>query len=363
MTMRNLLATTALSIGLAMPAMAQTTDQTGSQTGAQSGQTSESQQAQGQQAQGMTIMVSSLIGRSLYMPGAEGDASGDQSGDTARSGAQSGGEMDDGMSAEEQAEVAEGGAEGEMEELEQGAERAAAEAGQAVENTAEQVGQAAENAWDNLAREVTEAPENWQMVGDIDDVVVSQDGEVRALVVDAGGFLGAGEQERRIDIENVRFVQDSDDEGEYFVVFAGDRSMFEEQENFDQAQAEQEGEMLASENEEFQSQIAAEGRGPQDDLESVDWASITTEDVLGAPVYGRNDEWIGDLSEFNLASDGTIESVIIDVGGFLGLGEKPVEMSLDQVTLRRYAGDEIRAYVDATEADLDAMPEWEGSDL
>jgi hypothetical protein len=280
----------------------------------------------------------------------------------------------DGMSAEEQQEVAEGGVEGEMEELEQGTEEAVADVADAAERTAEQteqvvedtardVGQAAENAWDNLAAEVTEAPENWQMVGDIDDVIVTREGEVRALLIDAGGFLGAGETERRVDIENVRFVRDADDQGEYFVVFAGNQQMFEEQGQYDAAQAEQQGEMRATENEQFASQVAAEGRGMGENLETVAWDSITTEEVLGARVYGSNDEWIGDLSEFNLADDGSIEGVIIDVGGFLGIGEKPVQMSLDQVTLRRYAGDEIRAYVNATEADFDAMQEWTGSDL
>jgi hypothetical protein len=201
------------------------------------------------------------------------------------------------------------------------------------------------------------------MVGDIDDVIVTREGEVRALLIDAGGFLGAGETERRVDIENVRFVRDADDQGEYFVVFAGNQQMFEEQGQYDAAQAEQQGEMRATENEQFASQVAAEGRGMGENLETVAWDSITTEEVLGARVYGSNDEWIGDLSEFNLADDGSIEGVIIDVGGFLGIGEKPVQMSLDQVTLRRYAGDEIRAYVNATEADFDAMQEWTGSDL
>jgi hypothetical protein len=76
MMMRKLLTTTALTIGLAMPVTAQT-DTQGTQT---------QQQTQGQtQAQGMQIMVSSLIGRTLYMPGQSG-----QMGDSAMSGETSG---------------------------------------------------------------------------------------------------------------------------------------------------------------------------------------------------------------------------------------------------------------------------------
>ncbi len=348
MTVSKLLTTTALAISLSMPVAAQTD---------QSGQTNQqSQTQQNQQAQGMTIMVSSLIGRSLYMP--EGEPQDGQQDQTDASDT-SGDAADEGMSEEEQQEVAEGGVEGEAEEIEQSAEDIASDIGQAAEDA----GESAEAVWENIAAEVTEVPENWQMVGDIDDVIVTREGEVRALLVDAGGFLGVGETERRIDIENVRFVRDADDEGEYYAVFAGDQQMFEEQGQYDAAQAASQGEMLATENERFQTQVAAEGRGMAEDLDTVAWDNITTEEVLGARVYGSNDEWIGDLSEFNLADDGTIEGVIIDVGGFLGIGEKPVQMSLDQVTLRRYAGDEIRAYVNATEADFEAMPEWPGSDL
>ncbi|MGP1356245.1 PRC-barrel domain-containing protein [Roseicyclus sp.] len=351
MTMRTLMTTTALAIGLAMPVAAQT-DTQGNQT--------QQTQGQQQQAQGMQIMVSSLIGRTLYM--LDGQMQGGQQGqqgDSAMSGDAAG---DDGMTAEEQQEVAEGGVEGEAEELEQGAEDVASDVGQAVENTAEDVGQAASAAWNNLEAEVTDAPENWQRVGEIDDVIVTQQGEVRALLVDAGGFLGAGATEQRIDIQNVRFVADSDDEGEYFVVFAGDRSTFEGTQTYDQAQAEQAGEMRATENPQFQEEVYAQGRGlPRDEMESASWEGMTTEDLLGTRVYGQNDEWVGDLSELRISQDGNIEGVIIDVGGFLGIGEKPVLMPLDQVELRRDEGafgNNFRAYVNATEEELDAMEEW-----
>jgi sporulation protein YlmC with PRC-barrel domain len=334
MMMRKLLTTTALTIGLAMPVTAQT-DTQGTQT---------QQQTQGQtQAQGMQIMVSSLIGRTLYMPGQSG-----QTGDSAMSGETSG---EEGMTEQERREVAEGGVEGEAEELEQSAE-----------NTAEDIGDATEAAWNNLESEVTDAPDEWERVGEIDDVIVTEQGEVRALLVDAGGFLGAGATERRIDIENVRFVADSDDEGEYFVVFAGDQSTFEGMQDYDQAQAEQAGEMRATENPQFQEEVAAQGRNPQrDQMQTADWEGMTTEELLGIRVYGSNDEWVGDLSELRISQDGNIEGVIIDVGGFLGIGEKPVMMPLDQVELRRHEGafgDNYRAYVNATEEELDAMEEW-----
>lgn len=197
--------------------------------------------------------------------------------------------------------------------------------------------------------------DNWDMVGEIDDVLITEDGEVRALIVDAGGFLGMGETERRIDIDKVRFVADDRNQNEFFVVFKGDRAQFEEQGTFDRAEAQDRGEMRATQTADYVNDMATDD-GLQERDE--DWANVTTEELLGTAVYGENDEWIGDLSELKLADNGEIDSVIIDVGGFLGIGEKPVAMSLDQVDIRRARGDELRAYVSATEEELESMPEW-----
>lgn len=206
-----------------------------------------------------------------------------------------------------------------------------------------------------LKNEIGEVPDEWQMVGDIDDLIVTKEGEVRALLVDAGGFLGMDEDELRIDVQNIRFVINSNDEGDFYVVYNGDRSKFESESSYDEEQAQSQGEMRASENEQM---AGAMEESPQRQQENVDWASITTEDVLGSAVYGENDEWIGDLSELDLADDGSVKGVIIDVGGFLGIGEKPVEMPMDKVELRRTGSDEIRAYVSATEDELENMDEW-----
>lgn len=218
---------------------------------------------------------------------------------------------------------------------------------------------AAENAMPELAEEVADVPEHWQMVGDIDDLVVTTDGELRALLVDAGGFLGIGQTDREIRIENIRFVQDSDDEGMFYVVYTGDPLKFQEQRSYDPTIARSEGTMRASEDARLAGWI---DESPQRQEEPVDWSNLTTEDVLGAAVYGSNNEWIGDLSELHLADDGQVEGAIIDVGGFLGIGEKPVEMALDQVEVRRAATGQIRAYVSATEEELEELPTWRNSE-
>jgi hypothetical protein len=64
-----------------------------------------------------------------------------------------------------------------------------------------------------------------------------------------------------------------------------------------------------------------------------------------------------------MTEDGQIEAVIVDVGGFLGIGTRSVALSMEEVQFRRgeggFFGNELRAYVNATEEELEQLPEWE----
>ena len=52
---------------------------------------------------------------------------------------------------------------------------------------------------------------------------------------------------------------------------------------------------------------------------------------------------------------------MIDVGGFLGLGEHSVAVPMEDLTIMRTAeGDNLRVYIDATEEALESQPEYQG---
>lgn len=65
----------------------------------------------------------------------------------------------------------------------------------------------------------------------------------------------------------------------------------------------------------------------------LDRPSMTEALLTDAPVYGANDEKIGTISHVH--GSGAITDVVIDVGGFLGIGAKPVLVSIDQLNLMR----------------------------
>jgi hypothetical protein len=88
---------------------------------------------------------------------------------------------------------------------------------------------------------------------------------------------------------------------------------------------------------------------------------LTAEALVDARVHDANDEWIGSVSDLTLDANGQVTSAIVDVGGFLGIGAKPVALSLPDVQVVRAAeGDELRIYVAMTKEALEQLPTYEG---
>ncbi len=86
---------------------------------------------------------------------------------------------------------------------------------------------------------------------------------------------------------------------------------------------------------------------------------LTAERLTGAEVFGPNDDSLGEVSEIVLADDGSVDAVVVDVGGFLGIGAKPVALPLSDIEiLRADDGGDVRVHVPLTEDELDTMPEY-----
>jgi len=53
--------------------------------------------------------------------------------------------------------------------------------------------------------------------------------------------------------------------------------------------------------------------------------------LIGLDIYNRADEKIGDINEILLDHTGKVKAVVIGVGGFLGMGEHDVAVSMDKL--------------------------------
>ena len=100
-----------------------------------------------------------------------------------------------------------------------------------------------------------------------------------------------------------------------------------------------------------QPKIQREGYQP------VQASEISTDQLDNAAVYGVNDERIGEIDKLLLSKDGQAEQAVINVGGFLGIGEKPVAVTFKELSIMRSAnGGDLRVYMDATKDQLKAQP-------
>lgn len=263
---------------------------------------------------------------------------------------------------------------------------------------------------------MADAGTDWDRIGEISDVILSRSGDMEAVLLDIGGFLGIGERTVAVTLSELKLVSDSDDADDFFVVLNTDRASIENAPEFDtdvigawngiertgenaadmaeettektadaveNAAEDAEGTVVttgaelneagdqavetaetAGQNiEQEAEEMAADTEHAMDGMThspegymAADTATLTAEMIDGARVYDGRDEWIGEISEVIVAEDGKISEVILDVGGFLGLGEKHVSMPFDKLNLQQEdGGDDLRVYVSATKEELESM--------
>ncbi len=279
----------------------------------------------------------------------------------------------------------------------------------------------------------------WDDVGEIGDLLVSQEGEIKAALLDIGGFLGIGERRIAVNMGELRFLTDQDDPTQVFIAVTGTQESLEGAPEFltaEEMQAEMEAETAATETEagatteplvggtttavennagmtadepvevevvegeepvegemvegeaamepvegeaamepvegEMVEGEAAEMEPMSDDLMltrpaieregymEVTQEELTAEMLTGAAVYGMEDESIGEVSDLVMGEDGQVSEAVIDVGGFLGMGENPVAVSFDEMQIiRDEAGEDVRVYIEASQEKLEQRPTYE----
>lgn len=77
--------------------------------------------------------------------------------------------------------------------------------------------------------------------------------------------------------------------------------------------------------------------------------------LTDATVYGPDDEKIGTVGHVH--GSGSSAQIVVDVGGFLGLGTKPVLLSASDVTFMRDEDGNVHATTAWTKDQIKALPE------
>lgn len=82
---------------------------------------------------------------------------------------------------------------------------------------------------------------------------------------------------------------------------------------------------------------------------------LTPEILEGASIYGTDDSKIGTVNHVH--GFGPTTNVVIDVGGFLGIGAKPVSIPASELDFMRDESGDVHAVTTWTKEQLKEMPE------
>lgn len=83
-------------------------------------------------------------------------------------------------------------------------------------------------------------------------------------------------------------------------------------------------------------------------------SELTPAVLEGATIYGADDHKVGTVS--HLHGSGAATQIVVDVGGFLGVGAKPVAVPLQQLDFMRDEDGNVHAVTSWTKDQLKDMP-------
>lgn len=173
-----------------------------------------------------------------------------------------------------------------------------------------------------------------ESIGDVNDVVFSTDGQVMAVIAGVGGFLGIGEKEVAISIDQLNWR--TGPEGERWLVGELTSEQLDQAPAFDRSDLTGRQQAMGYGTDAGHQMTADNTDTMRDTRETfvpITKASFEAETLIGMDVHGADDEDVGEIGDVLIGTEGEVEAVIIDVGGFLGLGEKPVAVALDSLMI------------------------------
>lgn len=241
-------------------------------------------------------------------------------------------------------------------------------------------------------------------IGDVNDIVIDADGKVQAVVIGVGGFLGIGEKNVALDFAELDWAER---DGDRWLVTSFTKEQLETQAAFDRsvydpalpvasnepaagvapapdATAEAPADPAAPAPD-TTAEVPADPAAPAPDATAeapaadtstdttttaaIDRSTLTempateirAEEMIGTTVYGADDANVGEIGDVVLTADGKVDAYIIDVGGFLGMGEKEVAVGSDNLAFMTDSNGNKYLYTNFTKEQLDAAAAYDES--
>jgi|SoiMethySBSTD1v2_1073268.scaffolds.fasta_scaffold377008_4 hypothetical protein len=91
---------------------------------------------------------------------------------------------------------------------------------------------------------------------------------------------------------------------------------------------------------------------------TVQQADLRASDLIGMDVRNTNNDDIGEIKDLIIEDGKTLKAIVIDVGGFLGAGERTVAVTPGSLLIQKQGNDKQRAIINATKESLTSAPEF-----
>ncbi|MBB6412696.1 PRC-barrel domain-containing protein [Mesorhizobium sangaii] len=256
---------------------------------------------------------------------------------------------------------------------------------------AEPVKRAAGNLATNIIGETVYngTSDDAQNIGSVNDIVLTKEGKAESLVIGVGGFLGLGAKNVTYDFGKAQWAEKN---GDRWLVAQTTKEELQAQPDFDRKAYDPvpattaSNEPAASAPAAAPSDATAPAVAPADKTAEAPAAStpdasapdqtqtaaidkstltempvgeIRADDLKGTTVYGANDAKVGEIGDVVLAPDNKTDAVIVDVGGFLGIGEKEVAVGMDNLKFMTDKDGKRYLYTTFTKEQLEAQAAYE----
>jgi len=219
-----------------------------------------------------------------------------------------------------------------------------------------------------------------QNIGSVNDIVLSKEGKAESLVMGVGGFLGLGAKNVTYDFSKAQWAEKN---GDRWLVAQTTKEELQAQPDFNRkaydpvpattasnepaatapatttapaaAPADKTAEAPAATAPD-QTQTAAIDKST---LTAMPVGEIKADDLKGTTVYGANDAKVGEIGDVVLTPDNKTDAVIVDVGGFLGIGGKEVAVGLDNLKFMTDKDGKKYLYTTFTKEQLQAQTAYD----
>jgi sporulation protein YlmC with PRC-barrel domain len=217
-----------------------------------------------------------------------------------------------------------------------------------------------------------------EQIGTIKDMVVTSGEGISAVVIGVGGFLGVGEKDVAVNFSQLEWFELEDGTRRWILPTTADALAAAPAFIWSESEAATGAEMTPAEEQEqlvegdpnaapvdpdltTDQPEAGTAAAPLDrtGFSEFDETGLSADELRGIAVYGINDEQIGTIGDVVPSAQGGIDAVIVDVGGFLGLGAKPVAVGFDNLSFSADTDGVRYLFINASREQLEAQPAYD----